>query len=653
MRRMFQLLFVIAIGMIGFAGQALAQRVPIEVYGKDEDISAVTISADGNLVAMARSENGKPYVFVFDLTTNKAARYDIGELKIRSLAFSSDSHLLVYVSKTTNIMQYRVSKTEFCGVFSIDVVARSKPIQLLGGSKQLALQSSLCGVESHLWTKDGEVLMSARVDDGGDIQGASALLLVNGNNGRGKVVSKGTRSTWSWVASPKGHVIARVDNAQKNNTFRVSVPTDEERFGEFKVVFSDDTELPSFTVYGANADESALIVGTRWKSGLFGLFELSLKDGKIGQPLYEPDGVDISGVITDPYTGTVVGAAYDKVRREQIFFQNDLQQILMAATKGLTEWDTVHVVTWDRARKRYVIYAEGNKSAGEYFVFDVTTSKLQALTSVRPELDNVPIAPVKPFYYKTRDDLTIQAYLTTPPGADAKNLPLVAMPHGGPAARDVQQFDYWAQALASRGYAIVQMNFRGSEGYGSQFENAGDEEWGGKMQDDVTDAVKHLVDTGVADASKVCIVGGSYGGYSAMAGAAFTPDIYKCAVAFAPVTDLKQFIAWKGKQYGVDSSTYEYWIDIIGHPTEKGDMLEARSPVNAADKVTADVLLIHGKDDTVVPLVHSEKMYDALKKAGKPVQFVKLDGEDHWLSTEKTRIEMLKLLETFLAKHLG
>jgi dipeptidyl aminopeptidase/acylaminoacyl peptidase len=197
------------------------------------------------------------------------------------------------------------------------------------------------------------------------------------------------------------------------------------------------------------------------------------------------------------------------------------------------------------------------------------------------------------------------------------------------------------------------MNFRGSEGYGSKFENAGDEEWGAKMQDDVTDAVKHLVDTGVADASKVCIVGGSYGGYSAMAGAAFTPDTYKCAVAFAPVTDLKQFIAWKGKQYGADSSTYEYWIDIIGHPTEKGDMLEARSPVNAADKVTADVLLIHGKDDTVVPLVHSEKMYDALKKAGKPVQFVKLDGEDHWLSTEKTRIEMLKLLETFLAKHLG
>lgn len=641
--------FIAAFLSIGAAHAA----PPIELYGKDPEVSDVQISADGKKVAMSKAVNGHSGLFVFELATRKAAQYDLGNLKVRNIEWSSDNHVLIYASKTTNIMEYRSSLVEFCGAFSIDTRGKSSPKQLLGANGDLALQSSLCSIESRLWNDNGDVLMSARSFRGGNIQGEEAVFLVDGTTGRGKVVSRGTESTRYWVTSPKGYVVARIEHQQKTNRYRVAVPTNQERLGDYKVVFSEDTEIPKMSVYGANADETALIIGTSLKTDLYSLFEMSLTDGKIGTPLFEPNGVDIDGVITDPYTGTIVGAHYYRVRYEQIFFQNDLQAVLVGAQKALGDWETVQVVSWDRPRTKFVLYAQGSKSAGDYFILDRTQGKLEFLSGMRPDLNKADIAPVKPFVYKARDGLSLQGYLTLPAGAQSKNLPLVVLPHGGPAVRDIQRFDYWAQAMASRGYAVVQMNFRGSEGYGSRFQTAGEGEWGGKMQDDVTDGVKHLIDEGIADASKVCIVGGSYGGYAALAGAAFTPELYKCAVSVAGVSDLTRFLGWQRNRYGGDSSTYEYWLESIGNPAEDAAKIAERSPVNSAAKVTADVLLIHGKDDTVVAYEQSEFMRDALKAAGKPVQLIKLDGEDHWLSTEKTRTEMLKAIEGFLAKHLG
>jgi len=625
---------------------------PIEVYGRDPSVSDVKISADGNKIAMARSTDGKAGLLILDRVTGKAVSYNLGDLKMRDIAWSSADHVLVYVSKTTNIMEFRSSKVEFCGVFSINTAGDPKPKQLLGMTNKLALQSSLCDVETALWNDTGDVLMSARKDTGGKITGEEVLYRVNGNTGRGSVIAEGGDQTRYWVASPKGYVVARVDHLQKTNRYRVMVPTDEARLRDWKTVFSEETEVPTLSVYGANAAEDALIIGTRLKSDRFALFEMSLADGKIGKPLYEPDGVDISSVIGDPYTGAVVGANYTFDRSEQIFFQNDLQAVLGAAKAALKDWESVRLVSWDRAREKFVVFAAGTASAGDYLLLDKTKGKLEHLSAWREDITRADIAPVRAFMYKARDGLPIPAYLTLPPGtpADAKNLPLVVHPHGGPAARDSVRFDYWAQAMATRGYAVLQMNFRGSDGYGTVFEALGDGEWGAKMQDDITDGVRELIKAGIADPAKVCIVGGSYGGYAALAGAAFTPELYKCAVAVAPVSDLPRFIGWQRNRYGADSSTYEYWKSTIG---EDPDQNARRSPVNSADKVTADVLLIHGKDDTIVAFDQSEVMRDALKAAGKPVQLIKLDGEDHWLSTPTTRTEMLKALEAFLAKHLG
>ncbi len=645
---------------------------PLEEYGKDPEISSVDISPDGTKAAMIQMEAGKePVLLIMDLNTRKAKGFQLGDLKVSETFWSSDQHVLLYASQTRRMMQFQSSLVEVCGVFSVNVTKTDGPKQLLVKNPEIATQSSLCDVDTRLWNDTGDVLMmayttgnasstleSARAKgNASSVNGEFALYRVNGETGYGTRISRGTDSTRAFIPSPKGHVIARIDHTQRANRYRISIPKSADRLRDYDTAFVEDAEIPQLSVYGANADESALIIGTYRKNGLLGLYELSLKDGSIGQPVFEADGVDIDHVLRDPYTTQLAGVTYVKAHMEQIFFQDDLQGVLTSVKAALKDYPTITISSWDRARKTFVIFAEGPKSAGDYFTLDAATGKLQHLASVRRNLRGDNIATVTSFFYKARDAQPIQAFLTLPLGmrdmAAAKNLPLVVLPHGGPEVRDAVTFDYWNQALASRGYAVLQMNFRGSEGYGASFRDAGHREWGGKMQDDVTDGVQYAIANGLADPQRICIVGGSYGGYAALAGAAFTPNLYKCAVSINGVSDLERVLDWQLKRYGGDSASYEYWKSRIGDPSTDARMIKARSPTNAAKAVTADVLLIHGQDDTVVPFEQSRFMEDALKDAGKPVQLVKLDGEDHYLSRAKTRTEMLKALDGFLAKHLG
>lgn len=225
------------------------------------------------------------------------------------------------------------------------------------------------------------------------------------------------------------------------------------------------------------------------------------------------------------------------------------------------------------------------------------------------------------------------------------------MPHGGPASYDQVQFDWMAQYFANRGYLVLQPNFRGSEGFGWNHLRQGRKQWGGLMQDDVTDGVKALIDGGYADPDKICIVGASYGGFSALSGGATTPDLYRCVAAIAPVTDLPRFLEYNKEEYGKNGRGYVYWTRNIGDPKTDKQKLKQTSPVNQAESFNAPVLLIHGKDDTVVHIRQSEVMRKALKKAGKDVEFIKLKGEDHWLSTSETRLDTLRALDAFISEH--
>ncbi|WP_296458050.1 S9 family peptidase [Phenylobacterium sp.] len=309
----------------------------------------------------------------------------------------------------------------------------------------------------------------------------------------------------------------------------------------------------------------------------------------------------------------------------------------------------VRLESWSTDRRRIVVQVESKTEGPRFAVIDLGQRTADWLGAQYSDLTADDLAPREPVKFKAADGLALGGYLTLPRGKPAKNLPLIVFPHGGPASRDTPGFDWWAQAMASRGYAVLQVNFRGSDGLGSRLLEAGYGEWGRKMQTDLSDGVRHLAAQGVIDPGRVCIVGGSYGGYAALAGATIDTGVYRCAVSVAGVADLKRQVAWSRTRGG--ASAGRYWNRFMGADTGEEDVLARYSPANLAAKADAPILLIHGKDDTVVPLEQSRIMADALHKAGKPVELVVQKGADHWLSRGDTRLEMLTATMAFIEKH--
>jgi dipeptidyl aminopeptidase/acylaminoacyl peptidase len=337
--------------------------------------------------------------------------------------------------------------------------------------------------------------------------------------------------------------------------------------------------------------------------------------------------------------------------REYVFLQPELARA----------WDKVRrpfknrhlsLQSWTRDFGKLVVRVEGEEDAGTYYLVDLKTNKADLLADAWPDVPPEAIATVRTLTYKAADGLAIPAYLTTPAGRDTRKLPLIVLPHGGPEARDEPGFDWWAQALASRGYAVLQPQFRGSDGFGRKFVEAGYGQWGRKMQTDLSDGVRHLASQGVIDPKRVCIMGASYGGYAALAGATLDPGVYRCAVSVNGVSDLPMMLAAEARVAGgSDRANIRYWSRFMGASFRQRGELDAVSPARQAAKADGPILLIHGKDDTVVPYQQSAEMHRALERAGKPVQLVTLPAEDHWLSRGTTRLQMLKSAVAFLETH--
>lgn len=302
-----------------------------------------------------------------------------------------------------------------------------------------------------------------------------------------------------------------------------------------------------------------------------------------------------------------------------------------------------------------IVMTDSEVRAPAVYLYDTRVPRITQIASAYAGLLGVDLPARHAYSYTARDGTAIPGYLTRPLGASGPT-PLVVLPHGGPAARDVGGFDWMAHFLASRGYAVLQPNFRGSRGYGNGWETAGHGQWGiGVMQHDLSDGVAALVEGGLADPERVCIVGASYGGYAALAGAVFTPELYRCAAAIAPVSDLVDMLGFERNRRGGESAAVSYWRLAMGggDPDGLNDRLRAASPAAHPERARAPILLVHGRDDAVVPVEQSRNMARALRRAGKSVELIELDGEDHWLSGGQTRLATLEALDRFLAEHLA
>ena len=282
-----------------------------------------------------------------------------------------------------------------------------------------------------------------------------------------------------------------------------------------------------------------------------------------------------------------------------------------------------------------------------------STAELSYISTARPNIPKEAIADVLTVEYPASDGLKISGVLTVPRWLEMDRLPMIVLPHGGPETHDQVGFDWMAQYFANRGYLVLQPNFRGSAGFGTAFTEAGYGEWGAAMQQDVTDGVNALIRGGQADPDRVCIIGWSYGGYSALAGGAFTPDLYQCVAAIAPVSDLPRMLLDERRAHGRSHWVIRYWEKAIADGSATRDTLRQKSPVMYAENFQAPVLLLHGKDDLIVPVAQSRRMRRALRDANKRVKLVEYRDADHSMSSPGSRLKILRELDAFVAEHIG
>ncbi len=361
-------------------------------------------------------------------------------------------------------------------------------------------------------------------------------------------------------------------------------------------------------------------------------------------------GRDIDEAITDEWTGRVIGSEWTGDKPETKYFDPQ-RQALQSGLEGAFAGSSVRIASWDQSKNTVIVSVNGPRQPETYYFLDRTTHQTKVLSQTYPELKESDLGEMKSYPYKARDGLDIPAYLTLPPGKAPKNLPLIVLPHGGPDVRDYLSFNWMAQFLANRGYAVLQPNYRGSSGYGKKFTDLGSGQWGFKMQDDITDGVRKVIGDGIADPKRVCIVGGSWGGYAALAGATFTPDLYACAVSWAGISDLPLLLGSDIRDSGgAHSQMALMLLKEMGSDTAR---LAEVSPARHADMVKCPILLMHGKNDTTVELVQSKKMNEALLAARKQVEFITFEGEDHYFALADTRIRFLKEMERFLKQHIG
>ena len=374
--------------------------------------------------------------------------------------------------------------------------------------------------------------------------------------------------------------------------------------------------------------------------------------GKEMEVLYENSQYDLDGASYSRKDKKLLAVRWTGHQQtERHFFDDGFKKIMEKIRAKLAGYQ-FGVVSETKDEMRMIIRTYSDKSLGAYYVYDVAADHLEKISDVSPWLDENKMAGMNCVTYTSRDGLTIEAYLTLPKGytmKTAKNLPVVINPHGGPWARDDWGFNSEVQFLANRGYAVFQMNFRGSTGFGKNFWEISFKQWGKTMQDDITDGVNWLIEKKIADPKRIAIYGGSYGGYATLAGIAFTPDLYACAVDYVGVSNLFTFM----------NTIPPYWkpmldmlYEMVGNPVADSTLLAASSPVYHVDQIQVPLFIAQGANDPRVNKAESDQMVDALKERGIEVQYMVKDNEGHGFRNEENRFDFYRAMEAFLKEHL-
>jgi dienelactone hydrolase len=613
---------------------AVADTVPLAAFGRLPSLEDVVISPDGTKIAFVKTKGETRNLLVAPLIKPEViGGIRVGEAKLRDVEWIDDDNIVATISSTSpppfgfvgatrewfQLVNFNISKPKVKALsFEVDDV---KTFNVVTGDTAVRQVSG----HSLLFTR-GFCVRAGVVP---------CLFSVAYPERRVRVVDEGWEPYTEWLMDEAGNIAAQFTYHEDKKLWEIKTRKNR----HWTLVASGTAPIDVPDMLGFSADGNGLIVrfvvngDPEWRP-------LNLSDNTWGPPLAH--GASFSRMIGDRKTGRIIGGVREIGSSEYKFFDNELQAHWNAVLRAFPD-ERVQLESHSDDFSKLVLKVFGPRDGYVYALYDWYTHHATILGPVYEGI-TVPAA-VKEISYAAADGLTIPAFLTLPQAASAKDLPLIVLPHGGPAAADTLQFDWWAQALAAQGYAVLQPNFRGSI-LDSKFLQAGFGEWGRKMQTDLSDGIRYLARQGIIDPKRVCIVGASYGGYAALAGVTVESGVYRCAVSVAGISDLRRFRKWTIDNEG--GLSQRYWDRFIGTADQKDPALIAISPIEHVAAVTVPVLLIHGRDDTVVPFEQSDVMLSALKRAGKSVEMVTMKHEDHWLSRSETRLQMLQATVDFL-----
>lgn len=627
-------LSLVANGVTGH--EAFTPRASIAAYGALPAIEQVDISPDGTSLAFLRTSEGQSSVVALMRDGTPLVEINTSDRRVRGVSWVSPDHIVVTSASTQRVPFFR-GRGEV-HVLDIVNVRTQKAERALQSTGRRTFNAAL-GWSSGVYRGKPTLYVQAVTENPGNY--SLDLYRVDLDTGRGRIHAEGAGDTQGYIVRRDGEVAARIAYNPENGRWRLSANNG----GVWKDIYQVRALLDRPSAFGLGRTQDTVAIADE-VDGEWRLMELSLTDGA------DRGHIDLGAApnrILRDANGLMVGVGYMDTYQEYSLISPPLAEAWSLLKEGLPGRQlTLHRYSDDL--KTVVLYAQGTGEPGAYYLYDSPSKRVSLVGRAYPDLDAAEIAEVHIINYKAQDGLDLMGYLTYPPGRSQTNLPLVMLPHGGPAARDEPGFDWWAQALASRGYAVFQPQFRGSDGFGEALLKAGYGEWGRKMQTDLSDGVRHLAERGLIDQSRVCIVGASYGGYAALAGATMEPDLYRCAVAVAGVSDLREMLleAERRGARGDANPTVRYWSRFMGASSTDDRSIDTYSPARLVTAQTSPVLLIHGKNDTVVPFTQSQIMHAALQGKGR---LVPLEGEDHYLSLSTTRQQMLAETVAFLEQH--
>ena len=626
----------IAAALLSVAAHADA-LVPIEAYGKLPAIEAPRLSPDGNTMAFLSSIKGRRCLVIHHLDVDRP-NHGIcpGDYEVRAFNWKNGDRLILDVYAQSRPVGAEL-RTE-SRLLAIDLSGRHG-VPLMESRAERAVDFGQDRIIDMLPEDPDHVLIAAYRSDAD----SPDVVKVDIDSGHRRTVVTGQNHITNWKTDASGKV--RLGTAVQDGVISVFYRDDAD--SDFRVIKRVEAANSSqFSPLAVGSEPGILYVASSEPTGRRAIYRYDVKADRLLEPYASNPDVDIDSVVID--RGVPLGYGFTVEEPSLVYTDPSFRAAALQVATALPEFRTTVVVSAAGGRRLLILAAGGNRP-GSYYVLTRADGKasLTPIGSIHPDIPDAALAPVTPITYRSRDGLTIHGYVTLPLGAtigDKRPIPFVVLPHGGPSARDTLGFDYLAQLIASRGFGVFQPNYRGSRGYGGAFEHAGFQQWGLKMQDDVTDGTHWLIDQKLADPAHICIVGWSYGGYAALMGAIKTPDLYRCAVSMAGVTDLRRRLDRANQSRFADLNLPRFDSDPAA--------IEANSPVLHADQIRIPVLLAHGRRDFTVSVSDSEDMEAALKKAGKPVKSLYFDDDDHYLFREEDRIAFLRALSTFLDENL-